>query len=304
MRSSPKISPRMSMVQAIGWIVGSTLVVGVVGQFCLSHWKSKTQAFKEDPQYRITRIVQTGPKKEALSTLCLSEVMGLSIDRPLHLAVFDQKEAEKRLHACPVIEKARVTIEKPNTLHIDYQTRYPIALLYDYVNMGIDEQQCCFPINPYFSSKNLPEIYLGLFAERFSPMQMVWNQPLQDDRLTLAMSLLRLFGEKGYQNLFSIRRIDVSSAYAESCGQRQVVLTIEETMRKAIGKRDVLFIFPLYLRFSVKNINQEIGNYLILRKKIWDSLSLTTDGIKENEGEVTLPPRVIDLRIEGLAFID
>jgi hypothetical protein len=298
--SSQKRSPLVPLVRAVAWIVGSALVVAVSGHFFIEHTIHKKRAMLRDPKYRVTRIIQTGPQKEALSTLCLAEIMGLSSDFPIPLSAFNVEQAEKRLSACPVIEKASVSLEKPNTIYVDYLTRHPVAWLYDYVNIGLDEKGCCFPVTPFFSPKNLPEIYLGLFAQHPPPPPLVWNQPLQEERLKLALSILRLFSAKEYCGLFTIRRIDVSSAFAESCGQRQIVLSIEETCKKKHGERDIHLTQPLFLRLSVKGISQELGNYLSLRQKLWDTIDLAQVSGKQ---EAVLPPRVIDLRIEGLAFI-
>lgn len=295
---------RMPLVQAIAWIVGSALMVAIVGHLILQHVVHTKQAILRNSSYHIVRIVQTGPQKEALSTLCLAEVMGLSIDRPIHISRFNIAQAEQQLAACPVIEKVHIALEKPHTVHVDYHTRQPIAWLYDYVNIGIDEKACCFPVSPYFSAKNLPEIYLGLFSSPSSSANLIWNHPLQDERLKLAMTILHLFSRKEYNGLFLLRRIDVASAFAESCGQRQIVLKIEEHGRKLMGGREFLVTLPLYLRLSVKNVSQEVGNYLVLRQKLWDSLDLThLVGVPSQRNEVVLPARVIDLRIDGLAFM-
>jgi len=290
-------SPPVPLVRAIAWIVASALVVAAAGHFFASQMVKRKKAMLEDSRFRITRIVQTGPQKEALSTLCLAEIMGLSSDRPLSIATFQKQRAEKRLLSCPVIEKARVKTEPPNTIYVEYSARQPVAWLFDYVNMGVDEKGCPFPVTPFFTPKNLPEIYLG------APHKpIVWNVPLKDDRLELAFSVLRLFSTKDYNNLFTLKRIDVSSVDAPSCGQRQLILGIEETCRKKVGGQDILLSQPLFLRLSVKNIGQELGNYLSLRKKIWDTLD--TSQIRASSQEtVLLPVRVIDLRIEGLAFI-
>jgi hypothetical protein len=296
-------SPKIPLVRAVAWIVGSALVITASGHFFLQNHKKKQMALLHDPQFRITRIVQTGPQKEALSTLCLAEIMGLSFDRPIPLSSFNAAQAERCLTACPVIEKARVVVEKPSTLYIDYNTRQPIAWLYDYVNLGVDEKRCCFPVVPFLSPKNLPEIYLGLFANQAPERPLVWNQPLQDERLELALTILHLFSNKEYSGLFTLRRIDTSSILAESCGQRQIVLMIEETCKRKIGEREAILFQPLFLRLSHQNISQELGNYLSLRQKLWDTVDFTQLAATEKDLEMTLPPRVIDLRIEGLAFI-
>jgi len=296
--SASKRSASIPIVRAVAWIVSSVIVVAVAGHLFLQHTSRKHRQLLDDPKAHIMRIVQTGPQKEALSTLCLAEIMELSSDHPAPFASFNIGQAQRRLSNCPVIEKARVALEKPNTLYIDYRTRQPLAWLYDYVDIGLDEKGICFPVAPFFSPKNLPEIYLGLF-ERQPPPTLVWNQPLDDERLKLGLAVLRLFPKDEAR----LRRIDVSSAFAESCGKRQIVLMIEESCRKIIGEREVVVVQPLFLRLSVKNISQELGNYHSLRKKLWDTVDFSHLGLQGNASGLTLPARVIDLRIDGLAFI-
>ncbi len=301
--SAPKQSAKVPLVRAVAWIVGSALVISGGGHFFIQHAVRKDRQMLHDPRYRITRIVQTGPQKEALSTLCLTEIMELSADHPVPISNFNTAKARRRLAACPVIEKVRVEVEKPNTLFVDYRTRQPVAWLYDYVDIGLDDKGICFPVTPFFSPKNLPEIYLGLFERQPPPAALVWNQPFEDERLKLALSILRIFSSKEYSGLFTLHRIDVSSAFAASCGKRQIVLNVEESCKKIVGESEVLAFQPLFLRLSVKNISKELGNYLSLRQKLWDTVDFSHQTRQANGAEIILPPRVIDLRIDGLAFI-
>ncbi len=287
------------VVRAVAWIVGTLIVVTTASHLFLEHVNRKHRELLNDPKARITRIVQTGPQREALSTLCLTEILELSSDRPVPTVLFNAPKALRRLTSCPVIERAKVHVEKPNTLYIDYSTRQPIAWLYDYVDVGLDEKSICFPVIPYFSPKKLPEIYLGLFEQPTPPSSLIWNQPLEDERLKLAYTILQLFSKSEA----AIRRVDVSSAFAESCGKRQVVLVIEENCRKILGEKERTFLQPIFLRLSVKNIHQELGNYNNLRKKLWDTVDFSLLSSQKGMSEYVLPPRTIDLRIEGLAFI-
>src|SRR5258708_979144 len=78
----------------------------------------KTRRYTSD-RYKITAIVQTGPEKEALRTVYLAELLGLSVDAPKNLYSIDLKKAQMALLSSPLIAKAKVRRMPPNTLYID-----------------------------------------------------------------------------------------------------------------------------------------------------------------------------------------
>ena len=121
-----------------------------------------------------------------------------------------------------------------------------------------------------------------------------WNKPLQGKHITLALTLLALLSEPSYRDFFTIKRIDVSKAYTESCGSREIVIWTEDTV-EIQGKR---VIFPRYLRLGVKNYAQGLGNYLKLREKLLEKESNTLDLSKESA-----PLQIIDLRLSDLGYI-
>ncbi len=292
-KRTPKAPPKVPIITAVYWIVGSVILVALIGFAVLQHFLSERQNKERDPKYRIVRVVQTGPQKEALSTLYLAELMQLSIDRPYTAQSFNLKLAQQRLKDSPVIENAKVSFDKPGTVIVDYIARRPIAWLYDYINVGVDAHGVPFPIYPFYSSKKFPEIYMG------EPWQLVWNQPIDHPKMRLALSLLDLLGPAP----FLIKRIDVGGAFAESYGKRQIVVIIEEQFKVDYLDKEITCILPRTLRLSTKDFKQELGNYLVLR----DELSLSFDPKLvsfEGEGRVArLPEQVIDLRISGLAFL-
>ena len=156
------MAQKLPLVQALGWIVASLfLVTGLTTHTCL-YYRGKDRALRRDPRNHLTQIVQTGLQKEALKTVYLAELVGLSIDRPAAYFDFDPKKAEMRLLKSPLIKQAKVMLLPPSTLAVDYTVRQPIALLYDCENAAIDEEGRIFPVSPYLSPKNLPQLYLGL----------------------------------------------------------------------------------------------------------------------------------------------
>lgn len=257
------MSKKIPLVQAIAWIVCTTLfVTGGVHAFFNGHLKMQRKK-RSDPSYFLSRIVQTGPQKQALSTDYLAELLHVSANKPIHYGEFNVELAERRLRASPVIQEVKVDLIEPSTIYVDYTVRQPIAWLYDFENTAIDENGYPFPVTPFLTPKNLPEIYLNID-------QITWNKPIQGKAIELSLTILKLLSEARIPP----RRLDLSHAFADSLGRREIVLITEEGGYSRI------------LRLSLKNYAQELGNYQTLRSR--------------------LPPvaQVIDLRIPQLAFIE
>jgi hypothetical protein len=232
----------MKLVQSLTWIVGSALFITGGTYKGLHHYRS--QRSQTAPTY-LCRIVQTGPQREALKTTYLAELMRISADRPVTAASFDPTYAQKRLMSCPLIKEAKVKIAAPDTIYVDYTVRQPVAWLYDFDNIALDEEGYPFPVSPFFSPKRLPEIYLGI-------RNFYWGRPLKERNAELALTILQLLNRLSLH----IKRLDVSKAFQPSLGRREVVLILEEQG------------FTKALRLTPKNFAQELGNYLELRPKL------------------------------------
>lgn len=194
----------------------------------------------------------------------------------MNLYCFNLKEAERTLAKSPVIKEVKLDLWPPGTLHVEYSLRSPIAYLYDYQNAAIDEEGVIFPIAPFFTPKNLPEIYLG--KENISS----WGTQLQGKSIELAMELLHFFSMPEQQKTLNVSRIDLSFAFSENSGQRQIILVLRDRSdnnRKLGGERT--------LRLNASNYVREINNYLLLRECLLK---------KEQE-------MIIDFRLPQLAFI-
>ncbi len=284
---------RYSLVVSLFWIVGSTIIVAGLGFASQKHLQLEKKRAAVDPRQRIVKIVQTGPEKEALSTLYLAELLELSIDHPISNRAIDLQAAEAKLLRSPVIESAKVSLDKPNTIVIDYVARRPVAWLYDYVNIGIDSHAVPFPVHPFFSSKNLPEIVLG------EPVALVWNHPILHKNMQLALTILNLLKPAP----FTIKRIDVGQAYEENYGKRQIVVIIEETFKISWKEQDLLCVLPRILRLSTKDFRKELGNYLVLRDDETLAFDPTVAKFDADGKAAHLPSQVIDLRVAGMAFL-
>jgi len=290
---------KIPLKRAILEIALSTLII-TGGASLFLPWQKKQQ---KDPRFQIVSIVQTGPQKEALKTVYLAELLDLCSDRPTSIFHFDVKKAEEKLLLSPVIKSAHVTLLKPGTVYVDYAIRQPIATLADYVNIAIDEEGYPFPVSSFYPPKNLPEIYLGLSPFGIRPPDQLrpkaeWNAPLKGKYMTLSLKILSTLTAPGFRDFFNVKRIDVSNAFAESYGMREIIVITEDQI--TLPERE--FILPRILRLSTKNYARELGNYLTLRKELLEkeqkNLPVTT------EKALKLPPKIIDFRIPKLAFID
>ncbi|MBS0603640.1 MAG: hypothetical protein JSS60_01240 [Verrucomicrobia bacterium] len=299
----------LPLTHALAWIVGSTLLFSGGSYSAIKRYVKNRHQNVSDPQFAIRSIIQTGPQKEALKTEYLAELLGISSDRPVSAKFFSLSRAKERLLNSPLISHADVKLIKPGTLYIDYTIRQPIAWMEDYENVVLDKEGFLFPFSPFFSPKHLPSIYLGLAPfgmPAIDPERPTaqWGTALQGKYIELALSVLNIVTDSKVADLFSVRRIDVSNAFAESYGTREIVVITEDFMVKHIDGKDVQLCLPRILRLSTKNYTQELGNYLKLREQILEE-ERKISSLPEGSGSVVrLKEKIIDFRIQKLAFIE
>lgn len=275
----------MPFNRALIWILVSTLLISgsaLMGWLYYLHMRERRL---HDDQYRLVAIVQSTPQAEALKTVYLAEILDLSLDRPVNLYQFSAKEAENILLAHPLIKKAMVKKILPGTIYIDYETRFPAAYLGDYLNTAIDEEGYLFPFHPFFTPKRLPVIYLGLDQQKIA-----WGSCLKEQMLQLTWDVLREFDQLQLPQ-FYLKQLDMTQAYAESYGQRQIVLIVEDInqdWRQAIDANS-----QVYLRLNTEDYAQSLRNFRTLYLASFQQPALYLEG----------QPAIIDLRIPHLAFI-
>lgn len=306
MKKKPVYLP---LTHALAWIVGSTLLVSGSSFAVFKHYLKIHRQATFDPQFAIRSIIQTGPQKEALKTAYLAELLNISSDRPPYSRQFNLERAKECLLSSPLISRADVKLIPPNTLYIDYIVRQPIAWLEDYENVVVDREGYPFPFNPFFSPKNLPSLYLG-----FGPFGMTssdpersisqWGISLSGKHFALALEILKIVTDQKVADLFSVKRIDVSNAFAESYGTREIIVITEDLLINNINGKEVHFCLPRILRLSTKNYAQELGNYLKLREKLLEEERKTALLSASSGPAVRLKEKIIDFRIQKLAFIE
>lgn len=274
--------------QCLFFLVGTMCCTALLSFSGYALWKRKKEEKLQNKEYQILAIIQTGPEKEALKTAYLAEILGLSRDAPTQLYAFDINQAEQKLLASPLITKAKIKRVPPKSIYIDYEVRKPIAKLADFENCAIDASGHVFPIHPFFSPKNLPEIYLGMHT---------WANPVNGSSFTLAKEILEFLDEAPWREGFMVKRIDVANAFATSLGTREVVLITEEeiAMQKGVA------VFPKLLRLNPKDFQQQLTHFCLLRKKMADDYKKQLAHFKEGG---RFNPRIVDLRIPQLAFVE
>lgn len=297
---------RLPIRKAFFILVGSvamTLLVAFGGYF--SYEKFKQKRLHSD-RYKIEGLIQTGPEKEALKTVYLAELLGLASDLPKNIYALDLKKAEAALLSSPLIAKAKVKRLLPNTLYIDYEVRRPIAWIADYRNTAIDSAGYLFPMTPFLSPKEMPEIYLGLppfesGEDSLGRSGGHWRTPLQNPYLDLAFSLLRAFEGSPWREGLRLKRIDVSNAFAPSLGRREIILITEEEISFKKEEREIAFLFPKILRLAPKDWSQQLQNFFALRQNMIEDYKKQL--VLREEGGC-FSPRIIDLRVPQLAFVE
>lgn len=293
------MSGAWTMRKALFCLMGSvfaTLSLSLGGYLA---WSKQNQKKLFDEKYKVISIMQTGPEKEALKTTYLAELLGLSADRFISLYSIDVKQAEKKLLSSPLIKSAFVKRLPPSAIYIDYEVRKPVAMLADYKNTAIDAEGYLFPLTPFFSPKEIPEIYLGLppfgaDADALGRHGGQWLIPLQNPLLNIAFDVLRFLEDVPWKEGFRVKRIDVSNALAPSLGQREIVVFTEEEWVESSC------VFPKILRISPTDYAQQLANFFVLRRNMEEAYRKQLSGI----GTPTrFSARIIDLRIPQLAFV-
>jgi hypothetical protein len=300
MKSDRNDSEKVPLKKALLWIFFSALAVSGSTWLCFLYYQHVRDLHANDDTFKIVAIVQTSSQQEILKTVYLAELLDLSLDKPVNLYSFNTKDARRKLLSNPLIRQANVKKIRPGTVYIDYALRQPVAFLADFTNTAIDVDGYTFPFKPFFTPKKLPEIFLGLLerAEVSLNKEKIWGESIKDKHMLLALSVLDYISTNYRLESLHIRRIDVSRAFAPSCGQRQIVIALEDQIEKEMNGKSILFILPRILRLSSKDYEQGLANYKILRSE------LMKKSMPDSEGPIVkIPAVVIDLRLSNLAFM-
>lgn len=262
-----KLHQDVPLSKALIWIFLTTFLISGSATLGWLNYERLVAKRLQNPAYALSTLIIKG---DGLDPQYLAEKIGLSKDRATNYYEFDPYEAKARLEASPLIQSATVDKQKPNLVLITYTPRTPIAKVADVSNTLIDDQGVLIPQNPLFTQLPLPAIRFG-----FDPSTFKYGLHVEGRRWDLAKEFISL------HESFTVTEVDLTNAYANSYGEREVVLTIAEGERNRI------------LRLSTRRSRQEIHNYLNLRDEI------------TNRGEpgITDKDLVIDLRLPQLAYM-
>jgi hypothetical protein len=118
--------------------------------------------------------------------------------------------------------------------------------------------------------------------------------------VNLAFSLLQLINEVGLSNVI---RIDLSQAFASSCGKREIVLMVDNAIVQWQNGLEQQIIFPHLLRLGTKNYKEQLINYLNLKEELIEQEKQVLLQHSINQPFLRLKEKVIDLRLSKLAFV-
>lgn len=177
---------------------------------------------KKDSAYTITGVIQTGYEKEPLATSYLIELMDLSLDKPANLYAVDESHLQKRLFRSPLIKSALIYKALPNTVHVDYEARKPIAYLKDFSNTLISEDGILLPFKPFFSPKNFPDVYLGNLSN-----DIIYGAKIPEERMTLIRDFIAYVNDFFERHNQRIRFIDFSNSGHSNKDRAEITLFIE-----------------------------------------------------------------------------
>jgi hypothetical protein len=264
-----EVEERIPLKRALGVVFISVVIIwGLIFFTWLIHQKL-LGARQRDPHYKVVAIAQTTSERAKLACWQLAEMLNLSHNAPQNLYSFDPRAAEKRLLSYPIFKRATCHRLRPGIVHVDYLLREPAMRLTDLDNVAIDREGNLFPLAPYYTPKCLPELCVGI--DSFSG----WNR-LSSREAALALKIMEHI-ECSFPASIKTLRIDTHAAFHPSAGSREVVVVLEDGVRR-------------FLRLKRDGFEETLRHYLALRD---------TFGPLQKEAK----EQVIDLRCPNIALV-
>lgn len=292
------MSKTIPLSRALIWIFLSTLLVSGSATLAWLYFLHLKESRLQSTQYSIHSLIIEHPEKGLrLPSEWIATALNLSTDNPTNLYLLPLEEAEQRLHQFPLIKKATLERLPPQQLRVRYELRQPIARLFDWSSTAIDKEGFLFPLLPEHSlaaeqSQVLfPSIYLGLPESDGTSFRdgKPWGYRIVGKEWELFLQVLESW-KKYRTELGHLVQIDVSQAYAESLGKREIVLILEENES---GKSQ-----KIQLRLHIKNYERSLDHYKRLKEEKLDQ-QLLADRASPTDSE----EMIVDMRVPGLALI-
>ena len=106
--------------QALLQILFSVLFICGTATIGLIYFQYARSQRINDDKYHIVALMQSSREKDALKTMYLAELLGLSIDLPTNLYRFNTKEAKQKLMASGLVKDVQIKKISPGTIYLDY----------------------------------------------------------------------------------------------------------------------------------------------------------------------------------------
>lgn len=235
--------PKYSLKKVILIVALSCLMISgsaSIGYLIYRYTKQQTKRSASSLLQAIVHTTsQTGYERIHLEANFFAEILDLSADKPTYLGQFDIEKAKHKLLATHVIQNAHLKKMQPDILFIQYIARIPYVFLGDISNTAMDAAGHLFPVMPFYSPRQLPQLYLGL-----SEKEQTWGNVIEKEQLQRVQTLIDLLG------IENIEYLDLSQAASLAAGRREIV---------------VKFKGGCLLRLTPKNYVQQLANYSILK---------------------------------------
>lgn len=275
------MNQRLPLSQALLWIFLSTLLFTGLSLMCWLYYLHIRQQRETNEQYHIVALVQNCSGADSLKSIYLCELLDLSLDAPTNLYSFNLHKNREKLLQSPVIKEAVLKKIFPSAVYVDYEMRQPYAYLGEFNNAAIDSQGVIFPVNPFYTPKKLPILYLGLKDSSLSWGSNILSVPAVKE----AFSLMQHCQDR-FSFCADIKSIDVSKMKSENIGEREILIKL--------AFKDISAKNEIFLRLSVDHVDHGCLNFLALYQEAFNKPEISS---------LLSEARVIDLRLDNLAFL-
>lgn len=290
------MNERLKLSHALFWIFLSVLIVSGTNFFIFSQVRKYQKNKYISKKYQI-KVIAQNQNEIMLDAKYLAQLMDLSSDKPTNIFLFDESKAREKLLSSPLIKDALIKKIKPDCIFVEYSIRKPIAYLYDFENIALDEEGYMFPVKPFYPSQDLCKFYLDIGSFK-------GYGKINSMKVFYALDIFKKLKNSGFAGLVKIKVLDTSRLELKSYGKKEILLFLEEEIKVRKNQKDYTVIFPIILRLALNNYLQQIGNYLSLRERILKDYESQIKNIDLENEIVKFKPKTIDLRLSKLAFID
>ncbi len=264
---------KLPLIKSIFYISLSVFFISGSAATALLFYKEQNKQKQKDPKYTIVAIVQTGPDRDRLKTVFLSDLLELSIDKPQNLYSFSLSEAKKKICKCPVVKSCNLKKISPGTLYVEYSIRKPIAYIGDFSNTAVDAEGIMIPFQPFFSPKRLPKISLGMPYYKAIDNGMPWGSHINPPEFTIFAEII-----SALERCSDLRvdHIDLSNIFMESPGKKEIIVELSDHSKGEL---------PITLRLNAQKFLHSIEAFFTMRSQL------------------TVGYSIVDLRMQPIGLI-